>query len=486
MRAGTAQVGMTCGVHWRIRGLILLLLTLVWHPSLTSGFQGRLGRARVSTPLPMALAGGQQSFNPFSSRNRNKNIQWFEADLETFYRFVEQQPLLTNEQEIKYGRALRMWQKVEELREKMQLMKLEQDDAEAAALEAEAEAAEAAANAALAAAGVTTVERDLIDGSNGYGEASGTDVIEASTDRKSTRDNNKKTKKKTKKELAQLAAYDRRYAVTYEELGEVLNCSVEKLAKIQQYHEAAKERLVNSNLKLVLAVVSRYRSSNIPNAELIAEGTRGLSRAALRYDYSKGFRFATYATWYVHQAVYEYVRWRKHPAKMPSRYLLLQRKVKDYQRVFQQQEGRVPSPSEISEALDLSRFDVSKVLTMQLYPMLLQTTVNYKGGSYKQEGKERTYEEFLPTNSDLPSDYNKDLREEMESMMRENLNQVERDVLRLRLGLDNGRPKAVKEVGRRFKISWKDVRNVEKEAIAKLKDSKEISDFIESYQTVEA
>ena len=135
MRAGTAQVGMTCGVHWRIRGLILLLLTLVWHPPLTSGFQGRLGRARVSTPLPMALAGGQQSFNPFSSRNRNKNIQWFEADLETFYRFVEQQPLLTNEQEIKYGRALRMWQKVEELREKMQMIKIEQEDAEAEALD---------------------------------------------------------------------------------------------------------------------------------------------------------------------------------------------------------------------------------------------------------------------------------------------------------------------------------------------------------------
>ena len=162
------------------------------------------------------------------------------------------------------------------------------------------------------------------------------------------------------------------HTVTDKELAEVLNCSVEKLHKIQQYYNVAKTRLVNSNLKLVLAVVSRYRSSNIPNAELIAEGTRGLSRAALRYNYSKGFRFATYATWYVHhQAVYEYVRWRKHPAKMPSRYLLLQRKVKDYQRTFQEREGRLPGPNEISEALDLSRFDVSKVLTMQLYPLLL-------------------------------------------------------------------------------------------------------------------
>jgi RNA polymerase primary sigma factor len=82
---------------------------------------------------------------------------------------------------------------------------------------------------------------------------------------------------------------------------------------MRHYSEVARNRLVNSNLKLVLAVVSRYRTSAIPNVELIAEGTRGLSKAALRYDYTKGFRFATYATWYVHQAIAEYVRWQKHP-----------------------------------------------------------------------------------------------------------------------------------------------------------------------------
>merc|ERR1711998_749083 len=119
-------------------------------------------------------------------------------------------------------------------------------------------------------------------------------------------------------------------------------CSELTLEKMERYGRLSKAKLVNSNLKLVLAVVSRYRTSGIPNAELIAECTRGLSKAALRYDHSKGFRFATYATWYVHQAVSEYVRWRKHPAKMPSRYLLLQRKVKDFQRTFQEREGRLP------------------------------------------------------------------------------------------------------------------------------------------------
>ena len=102
------------GICWRLRGGLLLLGIFSSLPWLVSCFQTSFGRRRLVSSIAMALPGGQQSFNPFSSRNRNKNIQWFEADLETFYRFVEQQPLLTNEQEIKYGRALRMWQKVEE------------------------------------------------------------------------------------------------------------------------------------------------------------------------------------------------------------------------------------------------------------------------------------------------------------------------------------------------------------------------------------
>ena len=106
--------------------------------------------------------------------------------------------------------------------------------------------------------------------------------------------------------------------------------------------------------------------------------------------------------------------------------------------------------------------------------------------NYKMEGKERTYEDFLPTKNFDPTDHsgNKDLRQDMEVLLQQNLNDVERDVLRLRLGLDNGRPKPVKEVGKRFKISWKDVRMVEKEAMAKLRDSPELSDFINNYDSV--
>mmetsp|Transcript_1470 Transcript_1470/g.2414 ORF Transcript_1470/g.2414 Transcript_1470/m.2414 type:complete len:404 (-) Transcript_1470:152-1363(-) len=341
-----------------------------------------------------------QAFNPFSNRNKNSHVQWFEADLTSFYDFVEDQPLLTAEQELQYGKAVSMWSRVEKMRTQLQ----------------------------------------------------------------------EKLARSTPLSDTEMAIH--------------MDCSERTLEKMAKYSEIAKGRLVDSNLKLVLAVVSRYRSSEIPNSELIAEGTRGLARAAIRYDYSKGFRFATYATWYVHQAVSEYVRWRKHPAKMPSRYTLLRRKVKQFSTNHKEATGVQPSISQIAHALGQSHFDVIKVMSMQSYPALLCSPIQSEGT--RNEGRDRTLEDVLPSlyKAPLAQSSSKDLRRDMEEMMQSNLNDVERDVLRLRLGLDDGRVKPIKEVGKRFKISWKQVRNVEKEAISKLLESEQITDFVDSYHSV--
>mmetsp|Transcript_4052 Transcript_4052/g.4148 ORF Transcript_4052/g.4148 Transcript_4052/m.4148 type:complete len:397 (+) Transcript_4052:130-1320(+) len=346
-------------------------------------------------------AAAVQPFNPFTARHKNTRVRWFEADLEAFYAFVEEQPLLTAEQELQFGKAIKMGAQVEVVREMLQT-------------------------------------RAGFDASR----------------------------------------------VTNQDIAQAVGCSSLSVEKMSVYSEVCRSRLVNSNLKLVLAVVSRYRTSQIPNAELIAEGTRGLSRAVLRYDYSKGFRFATYATWYVHQAIAEYVRWRKHPAKMPSRYLLLFRRVKQYSAEFKAERNRLPTIDEITMALKAPRFDIVKVLSMQQYPTLLTSPIRTRH-SYKQEGKDRTIEDVLPSGYKAPSSLSggKDLRRDMEEMMQNNLNDVQRDVLRLRLGLDDGRVKPVKEVGKKFKISWKQVRNLEKEAIDKLLSSDEISEFVHSYHS---
>jgi DNA-directed RNA polymerase sigma subunit (sigma70/sigma32) len=158
--------------------------------------------------------------------------------------------------------------------------------------------------------------------------------------------------------------------------------------------------------------------------------------------------------------------------------------VKEYTAQFKDVNNRTPAVPEIAHALGATQFDISKVMSMQTYPTLLCTPM--KSGKALAEGKERTFEDMIPSvyKAPIAQSDSKDLRREMESMMQTNLNEVERDVLRLRLGLDDGRAKAVKEVGKRFKISWKQVRSVEKEALSKLLDSQEISDFVDSYHRV--
>ena len=148
----------------------------------------------------------KHGFNPFANRNRNTNVKWYETELEPFYNFVQNQPLLSAEQELQYGKALQMWTQVEQMREKLQIQ------------------------------------------------------------------NNCSEK------------------MSNEELAKIISCSAVTLDKMSKYARVSKSRLVNSNLKLVLAIVSRYRSSSIPNSELIAEGTRGLAKAVLRFDHSKGVR----------------------------------------------------------------------------------------------------------------------------------------------------------------------------------------------------
>ena len=429
------------------------------------------------------MMAGPQPFNPFTARNRNTNVKWFETDLDRFYSFVENQPLLTAEQEIAYGKALKLWISVEKKRDELYERK---------ALNASLELS------SLLEPNVIVEDMEIIGKQDQDQEGAITDDAPTTStiDTANTYLHDDKTRDEFEIEDSILKSNIKSKSkevnvevdVTFDELADIIGCESHTLKKMQKYGELSKSKLVNSNLKLVLAVVSRYRTSGIPNAELIAEGTRGLSKAVLRYDYSKGFRFATYATWYVHQAISEYVRWRKHPAKMPSRYLLLSRKVKAYTSEFRAEFNRTPTTSEIVDALGVTHYDVNKVMTMQQYPTLTNAPINQGTYSSKQDGgRERTYEEMLPSNHKAPlahSDY-KDVRREMEKLMQVNLNEVERDVLRLRLGLDDGRSKPVKEVGKQFKISWKQVRSVEREAITKLLSSEEIDTFVNSFDSVQ-
>ena len=389
------------------------------------------------------------SFNPFTNRNKNTKVKWYENDMGNFYAFVENQPLLTSKQELQYGKAIKMWIKVEKMKENMERQYNN----------------------------ITNIQDDNSDSMDNLQEYDQfNDENNDYEDSIYNNSNNDNIFNSTKLPIR---------VITNADLAEKIGCSVATIEKMKRYAELSKRRLVNSNLKLVMAVVSRYRQSNIPNSELIAEGTRGLAKAALRYDFSKGFRFATYATWYIHQSISDYVRFRKHPARMPSRYIMLNRKIKSFTSSYLESHNRYPTVPEMSKSLSASEFDIIKSLSMQAYPILLNTPMKGKE-SYKHSGQEKTYEDMLPSIFKSPTDLSntKDLRRDMESMIQSNLNDVERDVLRLRLGLDDGRVKPVKEIGRIFHISWKQVRSLEKQALSKLLDSNEIGEFCDKMMDV--
>lgn len=466
--------------------VIVALLLLLGPVRSFLGLSSRRSLGRRGQELHMG------PFNPFTARNKNTRVRWFENELSKFYTYVESQPLLTHEQELQYGKALNMWMRVLNLRDK--LHEDRQANMTLSLLPPRRPTPSSASTPSTLFELPVGVDGDgspdFVAAMTGGDELNGSlkrpDISTAANSEMIVDGSTSSTD--LTQDMPLLEAYENEIIeceISNDDLAEEVGCAPKTLEKIQRCAEIARTRLVNSNLKLVLAIVSRYRTSGIPNAELIAEGTRGLSRAVDRYDYSKGFRFATYATWYVHQAVSEYVRWRKHPAKMPSRYLLLQRRVKEFANTFKEERQRSPEVKEIAAALDQSEFDVIKVLTMQTYPLLLNAPLNSIRTSSKGEGmRERTLEDVVASKAKNPNTRSgsTDLRNDMEKLMQVNLNDVERDVLRLRLGLDDGRAKAVKEVGRRFKISWKQVRSVEREALSKLLGSDEVKEFVANYE----
>jgi RNA polymerase sigma factor (sigma-70 family) len=190
--------------------------------------------------------------------------------------------------------------------------------------------------------------------------------------------------------------------------------------------DKAYEKLVSSNLRLVLAVVRRYTKTKVPLAELIAEGTRGLSKAVRRYDFERGFRFATYATWYVTQAVADAARFSTTPAKIPSKYITLRRSLKKFIPQYQEENSRNPTLQEICEALGTCELYVVKCLNIQNAAISLNEVIGKSGDS---KG-DRTFEEILQSesglNPDLQSRQNQ-LNRDINVALEKNLEKEEKD-----------------------------------------------------------